>query len=312
MTLLASHWRERLLAVLCVTGLLLAVSLMTAPRSEASICKEFKLGANCRITFGGEKGGGGGDDGGGGGGSTRPLCNLGKPDYQGVPCDNDAGGTWSNERKCYVLPTEPQPDPSDPGYREGATSYDCLGIDEDGETEQRDPFWASEPPRSPIGGNLQEDLETALDVDLLGVYPGIAPTPIPPNTDWEGFRMATLGTWTWMWPREPLGGMLEPPRAEEPGRDYYVEAKIKTIEWDMGDGKGLVTCNGVAEVYQPYMKGRTPGCGYKYDEPGSYMVKVKTTWTVDYRDESGENSIDIELPHKSVIVRIGENQVVNK
>ncbi|HIZ98194.1 MAG TPA: hypothetical protein H9805_06385 [Candidatus Janibacter merdipullorum] len=312
MTHLASHWRERLLAVLSVTGLLLAASIVAPPQSEASICKQFGYGAMCRITFGGEKSGGGGDGGDDGGESSRPPCHQGGPEYEPVPCDNDGGGTWSNERQCYVLPSEPQPDPKTPGYRPDGTYYDCLGINEDGETEQREPFWASEPPRSPIGGNLQEDLETAVGVDFLAMYPGIAPTPIPPNTDWEGQRMSTLGAWTWMWPREPLGGMFEPPRVEEPERGYYVEAKVKKLEWDMGDGKGLVTCQGIAEPYQPYMKGQTPGCGYKYDEPGSYMVKVRTTWTVDYKDESGENSIDIELPHRSVIVRVGENQVVNK
>lgn len=313
MTLLTAHWRERLLAILCTTALLLAVSLVTAPRSEAGICQKFDFGANCKITFGGEMGEGGGSGGeDGGGGSDRPLCNLGKPDYESVACDSDAGGTWSNEHQCYVLPSEPQPDPSDPEWRPTGTYYDCLGVNDEGESVPKEPFWAEKPPESPIGGNLKEDLETAVGVDFLAMYPGMAPTPIPPNTDWEGYRMSTIGTWVWMWPREPLGGMFEPPRAEEPERGYFVEAKVKKLEWDMGDGKGLVTCTGIPDPYQPYMKGREPSCGYKYTEPGSYTVKVKTTWTVDYRDETGTHSIDIELPHRSVIVRIGENQVVNR
>ena len=317
MTPLASPWRERSLGILCATALLLAVSVTVAPPSDAEICETFGHSANCRIVFGGESSDGEGDDGDDGGGdgdgkSTRPLCHLGGPEYVGVPCDSDASGPWSNEHKCYVLPSDPQPDPSDPEHRPGGLFYDCMGYDPEDGHYTKDPFWSADPPSSPIGGNLKRDLEKAIGVGLDPMYPGMAPEPIPPQTDWDGFRMAPVGNWVWMWPREPLGGMFEPPRVEDSSTGYYVDARVKKTEWDMGDGSPLVTCAGLAEPYAPWMGDREPECGHKYEEPGNYMVKARTTWTVDYRDASGEHSIDFDLPPKSVFVRIGENQVVNK
>lgn len=314
MTLLGHHWRERVLGVLCVTLLFLVASLAVAPPSDAQICKRFGYKANCRIVFGGDKSDGGGDDGGGGGGGgvTRPLCHLGAPDYRGVPCDSDSAGPWSNQHQCYILPSETPPDPSDPEYREDGEWYSCMGVAEDGTTPvPKEDFWAAEPPRSPIGGNLKEDLETAIGIDFLAMYPGIAPEPIPNGGRWDDYRMGAVGNWVWMWPREPLGGMYEPPKAEDPSTGYFVEASVKKLEWDMGDGT-IVTCTGPPVPYMPYMEDRRPECGHTYEKPGTYMVRVKTTWTVKYRDANGYDEIDFELPHRSVFVRIGENQVVNK
>lgn len=312
MTFLLSHWRERLLAAVCVAGLLLVTSLATAPPSNAEICETFGYKANCRIVFGQENGGDGGDGDDGHEGPVRPLCNRGAPKYEEVPCDSDSSGKWSNERQCYVLEANDQPDPRDPSYRPGGKYYDCTGRTKDGQLFDKPSFWSAEPPETETGGSLEEDLKTALGVGFEAMYPGMAPEPVPTdNEGWDGYRMAPVGLWVWMWPREGFDGDIGPHKVTDESTGYMVSAKVKSMRWDMGDGS-VISCSADSPAYQPWMKDRTPKCGHKYKRPGSYMVKVKTTWTVDYIDETGYQQVEIEPEPRSIVVRIGENQVVNR
>lgn len=307
MTITNAPWRHRLLGVMCTTILILAGSLYAAPPSQADICQNFGLSANCFIVFGEEKHDGGG---GGGDGPVRPPCNLGPPEYHGVPCDNTVGGPWSNEHQCYVLKSVVQPDPSDPIWQEEGALYDCMGITKDHETFAKAPFWAEEPPTTETGGNLIKDLQTAVGLQFRAMRPGVAPSPIPTSgTQWDGWRMAPVGTNVWMWPREPDGSTWGPIRVEDESTGYFVKAGVTHVVWEMGDGT-KVRC-GKSEPYQPWMFRRDPQCGHKYEKPGNYLVKVHTFWSIDYRDAAGNGHTDLKFTDQ-LWVRVGESQVVSK
>lgn len=302
---------ERLFAALCATALLMVVSLATAPPSDADICKNFGLSARCRIVFGGEKTEGGG--GGGGGKPAPPACYQGARD-NGVPCENGVVGIWSNERQCYVQLVDPQPDPSDPERTsKDAKNYSCTGLDDDGTTVIKESFWAEEEPETDGPTGLQEDLETAvgLDVKFRAMNPGLAPSPIPKEvgSSLDGWRMAPVGLWVWMWPRAPHDSQWGPIKSLPDDSGYSVEAVVERVKWDMGDGT-TKTC-GKSVPFMPYMRDRTPTCGHQYKVPGNYLVRVTTYWHIKYNDASGYNETRLEFD-QSLFIRIGENQVVNK
>lgn len=300
---------HRLFGVLGVTLLVLVASLSTAPPSDADVCKNFGLSARCRIVFGGDKSDGGG---GGGGGKPRPPCHKGAPEYEGVPCES-VSGLWENARKCYVQLADPQPDASDedrPNAR--AKLYTCAGFDDEGEIVLRDSFWSDDTPDTDEPGDLQEDLERGFEVKFRAMNPGLAPTPIPLGAGFhEGWRMAPVGLWVWMWPRIPNDSAWGPISAQDPGgTGYSINAGVQKVVWEMGDGSKPITC-GESPAFQPYMRDRTPQCGHKYTKPGNYLVRVTTFWHIDYVDASGPNNVDLEFT-QSLIIRIGENQVVSK
>ncbi|WP_338539264.1 hypothetical protein N5P18_08345 [Janibacter terrae] len=299
--------RERLLGVLGVTLLLLVTSLATAPPSDAGICQNFGLNASCRIIFGGEKSNG--DGGKGGGGKVIPPCNRGAPEHEAVPCENAVGGSWSNERQCYVLAADPQPDPSDPLWQRRGKLYTCFGLDDEGQVVPKDSFWSVREPRTDSPGNLQEDLERGVRTKFRAMYPGLAPNPVPMHSRFDGWRMAPVGLWVWMWPRAPFDSQWGPIEATDESTGYYINARVSHVVWEMGDST-TKSC-GKSPAFMPYMRDRTPTCGHKYKKPGNYLVRVTTHWKIDFRDAAGPDSTTLSFP-QSLWVRIGENQVVTK
>lgn len=302
--------RERLVAVLGVTLLVLVTSLAVAPRSEAAdICQNFNLSARCRIVFGGDNSGGGGNN---GGGPSRPPCNLGAPDYEGVPCDNAVAGSWSNELQCYVIElTGEEADPTDPKWKPGAKLYQCTGFDSDGKTlVPKDVIWSVNPPRTSNPGDLVRDLETAVGARFRAMYPGLAPNPLALGQERTGSRMAPVGLWVWMWPRTMVNQtQWGPLKATAPGTPYYVNAGVTHVKWQMGDGTTVIC--GKSPAFAPWMRERTPECGHKYKKPGNYRVRITTYWHITYQDANGPGEQNIEFKQQ-LWVRIGENQVVNK
>lgn len=298
--------RERLFATFGVTLLFLALSLSAAPDSDANICRNFGLRANCRIVFGGEKS----DGNGGGKGSGRPACHRGAPEYKSVPCEDAVAGSWSNARQCYVIEAIEQPGPDHPGYREGAKLYTCTGLNDEGNALiPRDSFWSEEPPETNNPQDLQEDLETAVGTRFRAMYPGLAPSPVPMHARFDGYRMAPVGLNVWMWPRALFDSQWDPPLVEDPDTGYYVDAGVTHVKWEMGDGTSI-TC-GKSEPFSRRKAEQTPDCGHKYKKPGNYLVRITTYWNINYRDANGEGRMQTEFK-QSLWIRIGENQVVNK
>lgn len=298
---------ERLFAVLCATALLLAGSLATAPPSDAGICNNFGLSANCRIVFGGDKKEGDGKD----TGPTRPQCHRGAPEYEGVPCQNSVVGAWSNARQCYVDVAVSQPDPTSPEWRDKGKLYSCIGLDDEGTTVIKESFWSEDEPETDEPGNLQADLERAFELKFRAMYPGLAPSPVPLQAkgQLDGWRMAPVGLWVWMWPRVPFDSQWGPIKAVDPETRYEINARVTHVKWEMGDGT-TKTCD-KSVPFMPYMRDRVPTCGHKYKKGGNYVVRVTTYWTIDYIDANGPGTTNLEFP-QSLYVRIGENQVVNK
>ena len=298
--------RERLFATFGVTLLFLALSLSAAPDSDANICRNFGLRANCRIVFGWEKS----DGTGGGKGGGRPACHRGAPEYKSVPCEDAVAGSWSNTRQCYVIEATDQPGPDHPGYREGAKLYTCTGLNDEGNVLiPRDSFWSEEPPETNNPQDLQEDLETAVGTRFRAMYPGLAPSPVPMHARFDGYRMAPVGLNVWMWPRALFDSQWDPPLVEDPDTGYFVDAGVTHVKWEMGDGTSI-TC-GKSEPFSRRKAEQTPDCGHKYKKPGNYLVRITTYWNINYRDANGEGRMQTEFK-QSLWIRIGENQVVNK
>lgn len=311
--------RRRLLTVLSTTLLLVAPSLVAAPPANAGICESLGLGAQCRIDFGnpensmGIKAGKGDDN---GNGPVRPLCNLGPPKFDGVPCLSDAG-LWSNDWQCYVVPMAPQPDASDPKWgkdiAKGAHVYDCSGWDGKHVLPSKPRAEAGRP--STLIGNVsldkKEQLERALGIELNSLFVGMAPKPTAGSKS-RGAGMGVVGTQVWMWgnPTPFTPWERETPKDDPSG--YWAHARVTHLSWDMGDGTPRKVCTRAQMVeYQPWMKNRTPECGHKYTKPGRYWVNMWTHFRVEWNDVHGLGGEEIIL-RRSMTVRIGENQVVNQ
>lgn len=304
---------RRLLAVLSSTAMLLAPSLMSAPPASAGddICTRLGYGANCVIDFGNPSNSGGDGDSGPG----RPPCNLGAPDFTGVPCSGDAG-LWSNAWQCYVYPMSPPPDPSDPQWSKelaaGKTVYDCAGFDGKNLEPSKPRAIKGDPP-TVIGSireiDTREFVGRALGIRFESLIPSLAPRPTPRYQSERGAATGVVGAQVWMWALQTAYTPFYVEASGAGGR-YWVKAKITHTRWDMDDGSPVKTCQTwQMKVYDESLKNETPRCGHKYTKPGRYYVMMWTHFRVEWNDVNGPGGREI-IVRRGVVVRVGESQVI--
>ena len=118
----------------------------------------------------------------------------------------------------------------------------------------------------------------------------------------------------WLWSDTTDANRVGPISASASERGYTVSisAKVKHIEWNLGDGSAVIRC-GIGQRFDPRtMTPETPvACGRQegYQRQGTYTITATSHWEVHWQGIGQSGVIDFPRETKAQ-VKIGEIQVV--
>ncbi|MFJ9380511.1 ATP/GTP-binding protein [Streptomyces sp. NPDC101455] len=226
-------------------------------------------------------------------------------------------GKDTTPQVCSVERLDPQPPASDPtwdGHKPGDGAIytrvclsDALGAAAGAQIVPQ-VFWAAEAPA--VNVDPEQLAREAVDRMLL-TGPNIA----SPRTAGQYL----VGVPMWMWVNEsPTTYGPNTASASLAGVTVTATAKVKKINWSLGDGS-TVTCSGPGTEYAAtYGKEVSPTCGHTYSRTsasqtgGKYALTATATWTVNWQvvGGAGEAGQFTETRQSQTQVAIGELQVV--
>lgn len=231
------------------------------------------------------------------GGARTSTCT-----YSGneVPCRKQ-GATWSNERRCWVRLTDPQPPPEmsvwdghlDADGEPTGKIYDCLTPSGTGAgmlSWDSHAFWA---PTDPTAGQVDPEVLAQRAVDQMNLRAGgLGATPLP------GPQAASVvGLPTWLWVDSPDAHTWGPARRTVTAGAVSVTAtaQVSEVVYDMGDG-GSLTCTTPGTPWtRSAGDADSPDCGYRYQGPGQFRVTATSHWVVDWRGAGQSGRIAFQL-----------------
>lgn len=298
--------RRALAAVTTVAVLLLAGALpaLAAP----PVCEVVDLNGQCDIQAEtpGKPPGDDGPPGSGGGGTVEERVCRGWSDEE-IDCVTESG-TWSDSRSCYMQPAVPQPPAGDPAW-EGHTDgvvYRCLIPQPGANTWWTTYVWMAEAEPGPAPRELAQMAIAQMEfrAGQLGMSP-------------SADAQSVVGLQTWLWIADPDEHTVGPiTRTASAGAvTVTATARLDSVEWDMGDGSGVVVCDGPGTPYDPSLGAESPTCGHTYERSSAtqpdlaYTVTATSRWVVHW--EGGGESGDIPLEFsRSSEVRVAEVQTI--
>jgi hypothetical protein len=235
-----------------------------------------------------------------------------KPPPGPVPCSAEYG-YWSNNYRCYIKASAPQPPAGDPSWRghgpgDGAV-YDCYQP----QTALLIYVWSQDPPPNSGGGPTPRQVaQLAIDeMELRAIDIGITPRPGAGN-------VGIVGMPVWLWATNPNDHTVGPitASASAGGITINATARLRKLTWDMGDGT-KVTCRGTGTPYKPsYGKRESPDCGHVYDKSsssksgGKFIVTATSDWVITWAGAGQTGTIRLNGLQRSVAIAIGEAQVL--
>ncbi|HEY3559332.1 MAG TPA: hypothetical protein VGL05_17795 [Kribbella sp.] len=120
-----------------------------------------------------------------------------------------------------------------------------------------------------------------------------------------------MPVWLWVTKTENTWGPIVR-SASVPGLAVTVTAKVKAINWAMGDGS-TVRCEGPGTPYTKAMGVKaSPTCGHRYAKTShslpncSYSVTAVTQWDVTWQSTIGDNGQIPMTQQAATQLRIGE------
>lgn len=217
-------------------------------------------------------------------------------------------GNWSNSQQCYLRRLEPQPSYSDAvwqGHTDGAI-WTCVREPNGDESRRFVTSWIWLPGRP----------DTVVVDPMTLVYEAIAQMKLAPplirtapSADQIG--LVNMPVWLWVTKTENSWGPIVR-SASVPGLGVTVTAKVKAINWTMGDGR-TVRCEGPGTPYTKAMGvGASPNCGHRYVKTSRklpscrYPVTAVTQWDVTWTSTLGDNGQIPMTQQAATQLRIGE------
>lgn len=212
-----------------------------------------------------------------------PVCRA--PSGEEIDCNTD-DGYWHAVLRCYI-----KQDPSGDGWL-------CTGLD--GTETYLGDLDLSEPPPDPRRVAWELVAQANLRAGQIGLVP---------DSD-----HALLGMPTWMWVADPGPHTTGPIRRSSTRNGYTVtiEADLSKVVYDMGDGS-TVTCAGPdaagTRYRERYGLEPSPTCGHTYEQPGTYTVTARSSWTVWWYGVGQAGSLTLTL-QRSMETTVKEGHVV--
>ena len=236
---------------------------------------------------------------------TKPVC-----EFRGgaQACVDAQLGNWSNSHQCYMKLEVPQPPPGDPrwqGHTNGSI-WACLreqGYDQ-GRHLVTDWVWLPGRPDTvvvdPVTLAYQAIAEMQLAPPLVRSAPGVGQV-----------GLVNMPVWLWVTKTENTWGPIVR-KASVPGLSVTATARVKAVNWTMGDGK-TVRCEGPGTAYDASMGVKaSPTCGHRYVKASrelancKYAVTATAQWEITWQSTLGDDGEISMTQQASAQLRIGE------
>lgn len=213
-------------------------------------------------------------------------------------------GNWSNSQQCYLRRISPQPPQSDPawqGHTDGAI-WNCVR--EQGVRFVTRWIWLPGRPDTVVVDPMTLVYESIAEMHL-------APPQIKTAPAVGQVGLVNMPVWMWVTKTENTWGPIVR-SASVPGLSVTATARVKAINWSMGDGK-TVRCEGPGT---PYTKAAgvqsSPTCGHRYTKAShklpncKYPVTAVAQWDITWQSTLGDGG-QIAMPQQATTqVRVGE------
>ncbi|CAN5123831.1 ATP/GTP-binding protein [soil metagenome] len=237
---------------------------------------------------------------------------ISKPPPGPVPCTSEYG-YWSNNYRCYIRLSRPQPPTGDPQWRghepaDGAI-YDCYQP----QTDLMIYLWSQNPPPNSGGGPTPREVAqfAIAQMELRAIDIGITPEPGAGN-------VGIVGMPVWLWATNPSSHTVGPitASASAGGITVTVTARLQKLTWDMGDGT-KVTCTGAGTPYKAsYGTKESPNCGHIYSKSssmkpdGKFAVTATSAWVITWDGAGQTGTIRLNGLQRTIAIAVGEAQVL--
>jgi hypothetical protein len=223
-------------------------------------------------------------------------------------CSNVELGNWSNSQQCYLQRESPQPPFSDvrwAGHTDGSI-WACVreqGFDQGRHLVTRWVWLPGEPDTvvvDPVTLAYRAVAAMQLAPPVVGTAPGAGQV-----------GLVNMPVWLWVEKSENTWGPIVR-QASVPGLTVTATAKVKAVDWSMGDGK-TVRCDGAGT---PYSKSdgikASPDCGHLYRKSSreqtdcKYKVGATTRWDITWQSTLGDTGQISMTQEAATQLQIGE------
>jgi hypothetical protein len=240
-----------------------------------------------------------------GGNKTKPVCKL-----NGAlqACTDLELGNWSNSQQCYMKFESPQPPKSDPRWTGHINGSIWACVREQGYDQGRHLVtkwvWLPGRPDTVVTDPLTLAYEAIAKMQLAAPQIGTAPPP-------GAIGLVNMPVWMWVTKSENTWGPIIR-NASVPGLSVTATAKVKAMNWTMGDGQ-TIRCDGPGTPYKTsFGIKQSPTCGHHYrktsrEQPNCrYTVTARADWEITWQSTLGDTGQISMTRQAAAQLRIGE------
>ena len=300
-----------MLRKLAIAISVLVLSLAGINDGHADVDAGCSRAVGCTVTGGGsETSGSVGTGSSGEPGTVAPprICSF---NGMSIPCNN-AHGSWVDIASSWCRPIDDPPPMTDAvweGNTDGSIescTRPILTTADPGFTAHRwlPPGIGAEAPPNP------EEIAWRLlaQIQLQPIQIGTDSELNPPDRD---YLSAVVHGHVWLWVENPTIQTWGPiaDSATERGMTVDIQAQVREVVWDMGDGSTF-SC-GLGRKAPPWrtLDDPSPSCGHMYEQMGWYTVTATTHWDVTWSGGGRSGTIDFSTTAEGVL-NVGEVQVL--
>ncbi|MFG1905243.1 hypothetical protein [Kribbella sp. NPDC048928] len=239
------------------------------------------------------------------GGTAKRVCT-----FHGAAqaCVDPDLGNWSNSNQCYMHHADPQPPFSDPAWKGHTDGSVWACVREQGYDLGRhlvtEWVWLPGKPDlvlpDPVTLAYQAIAEMQLAPPLVKTAPAAGQ-----------IGLVNMPVWLWVTKSENTWGPIVR-SASVPGLSVTATAKVKAINWSMGDGQ-TVRCEGPGTPYSKAMGVKSsPTCGHRYSKTShklpncKYPVTAVAQWDITWTSTLGDNGQISMTQQAATQLRIGQ------
>jgi len=218
-------------------------------------------------------------------------------------CTSDLGN-WSNSQQCYLKRLSPQPPKSDPSWQGHTDGAIWICVREQGTRFVTRWIWLPGRPDTVVVDPL-----TLVYEAIAQMHPGPPIIKTAPGPGQVG--LVNMPVWLWVTKTENTWGPIVR-KASVPGLSVTATARVKAVNWTMGDGK-TVRCEGPGTAYDASMGVKaSPTCGHRYVKTSrelancKYPVTATAQWDITWQSTLGDTGQISMTQQAATQLRIGE------